>query len=444
MKKNPSERGQTLVLIALALIAIFGFAALAIDGGRLYSERRRAQNAADAAAYAAASASVDGEAWDTAGLKQAEINGYLDAYPTADPTQYMDVMVFNPPIDGPYSVASSSVIPTEYYQVKIRTRVDQAFSQIVFPKGLEIAVEAVAHALPDGPISAGDAIVAMCPDCCQDIKVHDGNDPKVDYTGVRVHGGNVNSKSTKSGTPASCDSIVTDGSVANLDVVGGAVISAGTIDYAPGTITADGGVLEGFTTPLLPTLPEPDCSHLEAAGAKYFHKGDTVLEPGWYPNGIKITGESVTMRPGMYCLDGGSNGGLILTKGDLGAMGVFIVVREGSVQLGGSGKLGLAAAKSIYDGAGEQWGGMLFYMPYENEGQIHLTGGATAIYHGTIYAPGPPHSGEKCVIGGTADLTSLNSSIYCYTLKIGGNGQVVVDYVEGQNYQMSGAIELSQ
>lgn len=49
-----SEQGQVLILIVLSIVALLGFAALAIDGGMIFSERRVAQNAADAAAYAGA------------------------------------------------------------------------------------------------------------------------------------------------------------------------------------------------------------------------------------------------------------------------------------------------------------------------------------------------------------------------------------------------------
>ncbi|GBD08885.1 hypothetical protein HRbin22_01128 [Candidatus Thermoflexus japonica] len=47
-------RGQALVLIALAFAAFLALLALAIDGGNAYAQRRRAQNAADAAALSAA------------------------------------------------------------------------------------------------------------------------------------------------------------------------------------------------------------------------------------------------------------------------------------------------------------------------------------------------------------------------------------------------------
>ncbi len=53
MKHNRLERGQSLVLIVLVIVGMLGFAALAVDGGRLLAERRRAQSAADSAALAA-------------------------------------------------------------------------------------------------------------------------------------------------------------------------------------------------------------------------------------------------------------------------------------------------------------------------------------------------------------------------------------------------------
>jgi hypothetical protein len=54
--KPPSdnERGQAIIVLAFMMIALLAFAALAIDGGNAYVERRRAQNAADAAALAGA------------------------------------------------------------------------------------------------------------------------------------------------------------------------------------------------------------------------------------------------------------------------------------------------------------------------------------------------------------------------------------------------------
>jgi hypothetical protein len=46
--------GQVLVLVALALLVLVGFTAVAVDGGNLYATRRKMQNAADAGALAGA------------------------------------------------------------------------------------------------------------------------------------------------------------------------------------------------------------------------------------------------------------------------------------------------------------------------------------------------------------------------------------------------------
>jgi Flp pilus assembly protein TadG len=50
------ERGTTIVLAALSLIALLGLTGIVIDGGRAYSDHRQAQNAADSAALAGANA----------------------------------------------------------------------------------------------------------------------------------------------------------------------------------------------------------------------------------------------------------------------------------------------------------------------------------------------------------------------------------------------------
>lgn len=52
--RRSSERGENIVQIALAMLALLAFLALVIDGGFAYAQRRRMQNAADAGAMAGA------------------------------------------------------------------------------------------------------------------------------------------------------------------------------------------------------------------------------------------------------------------------------------------------------------------------------------------------------------------------------------------------------
>jgi len=57
-KIKPTESGQALVLIVLEIVGLFGFAALAIDGGMVYADRRYVQDASDASSLAGAAAAV--------------------------------------------------------------------------------------------------------------------------------------------------------------------------------------------------------------------------------------------------------------------------------------------------------------------------------------------------------------------------------------------------
>ena len=53
-KRIPSENGQSLVIIALGIIAFVAILALVVDGANAYAAKRQAQNAADAGAIAGA------------------------------------------------------------------------------------------------------------------------------------------------------------------------------------------------------------------------------------------------------------------------------------------------------------------------------------------------------------------------------------------------------
>lgn len=53
LKRNSAQSGQAIVLVALGMIGLLAFMVLAIDGGRFYQQRRRAQNASDMSALAA-------------------------------------------------------------------------------------------------------------------------------------------------------------------------------------------------------------------------------------------------------------------------------------------------------------------------------------------------------------------------------------------------------
>lgn len=434
MNRIENERGQAIVLIALAMVAVLGFAALAVDGGRIYSEKRRAQNAADSAAYAAASAAAGGQNQATAiaaGLNQASFNAYTDANPANNPGQDLDVMIFNPPVDGPYAGNNA------YYQAKIRNKVDPVFSQVVYPNGLEIAAEAVAFVQPPGPISPGDAIVALTPHDCQGMKFHGSNNSI-----IKVKGGNIKSHSDRVSNNPSCNSITQDGTAGTVEIINGNLISAGSQYFPTGTLTISPYVTpqQNVNIPPLPVLPTPDCSNLPEQS---YQNGNATLSPGIYRNGLTIKNNTVvTLQPGMYCLDDdlNANGGRLIGQG------VMIVMRKGSFVLTAQASIELYRPDDLVDAAGKQWGGMLLFMPLTNTGEVKVTGGSDTVFGGTIYAPGPPKNTAqpKCKIEGNSGAFGVYSSIYCYSVEIGGSSNVTVYYDAGKNYQAAPILELSQ
>lgn len=93
--KLRSERGAVLVLMAFALVAFLGIAALAIDLGLLFVARSEAQRAADAAAHAGAGyflgAPNDGVGARAAAVSMAAANTVRGQPVTLDPALDVDV-----------------------------------------------------------------------------------------------------------------------------------------------------------------------------------------------------------------------------------------------------------------------------------------------------------------------------------------------------------------
>jgi Flp pilus assembly protein TadG len=71
---NKQESGQVLIQVAVMLVVLLGFVALAVDVGNVYSERRRMQNAADAGALAGARELCFVNSTDLAKAKEKAVN----------------------------------------------------------------------------------------------------------------------------------------------------------------------------------------------------------------------------------------------------------------------------------------------------------------------------------------------------------------------------------
>lgn len=77
-KLMQGEAGTAVILVAASILVLAGIAAVALDGGMGYSERRSSQNTADNAALAGAWALCNGADADLAARNSAEREGYTD------------------------------------------------------------------------------------------------------------------------------------------------------------------------------------------------------------------------------------------------------------------------------------------------------------------------------------------------------------------------------
>src|ERR1043165_6319231 len=144
MKPKSQERGEALILIALAAVGLFAFSALAIDGSRVFSDRRHAQNAADTAVLAAALAKIKGNDYSNAALLRAQSNGFDTTNSTVEVNTCDQVIAQNlqPPCEGLPAGANAA----EYIQVVIRTTTQTTFARIIGRTEIPTVVSAIARA----------------------------------------------------------------------------------------------------------------------------------------------------------------------------------------------------------------------------------------------------------------------------------------------------------
>lgn len=416
------ERGQSIVLLVLALAGLLGFAALAVDGGLAYFDRRGAQNAADAAALAAALAKGNGGDWHNVAVARAASNGYQDGATTI-------VTAHNPPIRGTYAGHSTAV------QVFITSTVRTSFIHLIFGGPVVNTVEAVARLHDPRDVGSGAGIVGTSPTDCRTVW----------FAGTQtttVNGGGVFSNSTADSESNGCTSGHQNGS-GDVIVTGGEIDVAGTFRVVGGSGSVSPPPNEMVPQRDLADVPIPDCSGLPDLGNKNVNKS-TTLEPGRYGR-ITISGNNIVyMNPGMYCIYGAQGfttqgGGKLISNNTGDIHGVMIYVQNGPFDIAGGTEVHLQAPRDLVDASGQQWAGMLIYVDPSNTSDIGIRGNSGTAYTGTIYA-----RSSGCELAGTGDTIGISSQVICDHIKLSGNATLNVTYEASQNYWMPQTVELTQ
>lgn len=433
MKRRHSEAGQTYIFLAIMMVGMLGFSALAIDGGALYHEHRRAQNAADAAAMAAALAKIKGQPLGTVALTSTTTNDFVTTAQACSPAGLdcilgvgtdLTVEVTNPPREGQYAGNP------EYIRVSIEHKVNTSFAHLVFSGGLSDAVEAVSRVWPVQNFTPGYAIFATTEHDCKGVWFSGTGD-------TNITGGGVYSNSDAAS--ASCQSGVQDGGGAiTVDPPHGIEV-VGTFDMG-GSGAVSPAPIEGVDSyHIRPMMGTPDCSALWDYGAmKINSAGAHTIFPGRYSEITVLANADVTMNPGMYCVYG--NKGFTSSGGSITGVDVFIYMEDGGFNLGGNTLVNLSAVEppnSLVDPSHNDWAGMLLYVDPNNTNPITINGGSNTLYAGSIYAP----SSQVTLEGGGTEI-GINAQIIGETVKITGNAELNITYDESKLFFLPPAIDL--
>jgi len=422
------ERGQIMVLFVFVTIALLGVGALAIDGGRLYFERRAAQGASDDAALTGALAILKGYTAaeiDAIVLNRARQNGFDNDSESA-------TVVVNWPPEPPNPYAGN----INYIQVFITSEISPFLAQFIYQGPLQVTVEAIGKVRPTGSIVPGYAIYGVNSSACKTVEFS-GN-PYVVVTG----GGSIGSNSE---ADCHCGSLVSGGNF-QIDVFNDGEITAAGCWVDNG---ASGGInpepIEDVdsinTNEIRSSIPIPDCGNLTDHHMQTF-SGTETIEPGYYESMKFTAGADVTMKPGLYCIYG-NDPWIIETKGASSITGegimIYLMSTAGSWKTSAGSQINLSAPTDLTDASGNQWAGMLIYSHPDNSNQIVLTGTSNSTYEGSVYA-----LSSDCIIEGTSGGVAVNTQVICDHVELGGTGDLEVEYEEGQVYQVPQTLNLSK
>ncbi|HJR80341.1 MAG TPA: Tad domain-containing protein [Anaerolineales bacterium] len=397
MKINPFERGQALIVIALALVGLVGMAGLVIDGGNAFQDRQKAQNAVDSAALASAHARIRGEDLVAVALATAAQNGYNN-----DGVTNL-VSLYTPPKDGPHAG------DIEYIQVIITSHVNLYFARVIGRERITNTVEATARTtIPEvGPLLDGAAIASLAPDsnCFNRLSFWVHGEATLDITGGGVF---VNSKNPTCALVEQGNGSIRVSDGYSIAIVGGASIQKTRLITPAVTV---GATPVGYPPPFF--MPKVGCG----GDAEISLDGTTMSAGAW---GEEFPPPGVTrLGGGVYCLSNGMH-----VTGHLEGHNVIFKVTGGEVRFSSGADIKLDAPN------GGDNAGLLIYLPVENRSRVVLNGGAGSSIQGTILAPGSP-----ILIKGMDAKSGFHSQIIGYTIEADGTSNVVINYKPEQNFQ---------
>jgi hypothetical protein len=434
-----SQKGQTMVIVVMAMIGLLGAVALAVDGSMVMADRRLLQSAADNAAMSAAASA--GISMDNAGVNHQTFLCDAAAVQVAEVaalnTAIARAASYNYPIDTDISdkngvqvtchISIVAGLIDRYLDVTVNITNPSrtAFSRFVFPNGISNIVEAASRVHPRRSLSRGNAIASLNP-ACGGINI--GGKSKVTISGGGIFS---NSCLKFNGATDIIIDVAFPYGIGYMDTY----TETNNVDIIPATLIPEKST-EGLETVVIPTT---DCLTLTDKGSLSIGAGTQTIDPGRY-NGIAISGTGhLIMNPGLYCLYStfSTNGGQTVEVNPASPIqqGVTLFMANGNVSFNGNSLINLRAPSIDQLPAIK---GMLVYMPPNNPGTVTLTGTSGSYFRGTIYA-----ATGNIIAGGTHDIT-FATELIGFNVSVVGDAVITITDDASLTYTRPPLIELTK
>ena len=416
-RPNVCRRGITIPAVALLLTGLLGVTALAVDGGLLLADRRRAQAAADAAALAAA---IDlYQNWTSHKGKDTNGTANTSAKATATDNGFTNgvngagVAISIPPSSGPYKGLYG------YAEVVITMPQARRFSTIFGSGDLAVKARAVARGLN----AASDiGILLLNPTAQGSLTITGSATMKV--VG-RVIVDSSHTKAAVASGSAGLDST-------ELDITGN-YNSSSSVGFISPTIKTG----QAPTPDFLADLPVPNpLSMTVRSSANYKATSGQTLQPGLYVGGITISSQpNVTLAPGIYYLQGG---GFTMSGGSSSLIAKGVMIYNGASLSGSTGKITLSGGGAVTmspltDG---DYAGMAIFQDRTSTQTVTLSGGSNWNFTGTVYAA----KAHVDVSGGSG--ATMGSQYISDTLTLSGSSTFNdIDPAQGKVERLIGLVE---
>lgn len=389
VSRSFASRGSVATIVALSLPVLIGVAALGLDAGLLFVQRRQAQTIAEAVSMAAAY-QLYLDSSNTSGASAAA-TALASNYGVTSPT------ISIPPASGTFANK------TGYAQVSITTSSPRLFSAIWGAGTMSVTASAVAGS-GSTPYSTAAILLLSSSGTAMTLS---GSSAVTAKNGSIIVDSTASTSIVSSGSPSITAPV--------LDLSGKIAYSGTNPNKATVTNTGQPSTpdpLAGIAAPSSSGMTVQSSSAISLSGSS-----SKTLSPGVYNGGITLSGSSsVTLSPGMYYINGG--GINVSGSASLSGSGVFIYnTGGGAINLSGTGSISLSPMTS------GTYSGITVFQDRSSTTGATMSGSGNINNTGTFYFPD-----AALTLSGTSGVNAVGAQIIAKNLTLSGSATAQVSY----------------